>query len=106
MAILKWSKDRKVDWHYTVPSKPTHDYFVESFNGRLAMRTSTKGCLPQWLRFARCRHKGGKIAMLCGATQNLLDAPRRNCKTGSIADSAKEFVIPLTTKHLTEGLYL
>jgi hypothetical protein len=35
MAILKWSKDLKVDWHYTAPGKPTQNAFVESFNGRL-----------------------------------------------------------------------
>jgi putative transposase len=29
MAILKWSKDRKVDWHYTAPGKPTQNAFVE-----------------------------------------------------------------------------
>jgi putative transposase len=35
MAILKWSKDRKVEWHYTAPDKPTQNAFLESFNGRL-----------------------------------------------------------------------
>jgi len=35
MAILKWSQDRKIDWHYIAPGKPTQNAFVESFNGRL-----------------------------------------------------------------------
>ena len=35
MVILKWSQDRKVDWHYIAPGKPTQNAFVESFNGRL-----------------------------------------------------------------------
>jgi putative transposase len=35
MAILKWSKDRKVDWHHTAPGKPTQNALLESFNGRL-----------------------------------------------------------------------
>ncbi|GAB6053539.1 hypothetical protein JCM17960_23590 [Magnetospira thiophila] len=35
MAILKWSQDRKVDWHYIAPGKPMQNGFVESFNGRL-----------------------------------------------------------------------
>ena len=34
-AILKWSQDRKVDWHYIAPGKPMQNGFVESFNGRL-----------------------------------------------------------------------
>jgi len=35
MAILQWSQDRAVEWHYIAPGKPTQNAFVESFNGRL-----------------------------------------------------------------------
>ena len=35
MAILTWSQERGVDWHYIAPGKPTQNAFVESFNGRL-----------------------------------------------------------------------
>lgn len=35
MAILQWSQDRAIDWHYIAPGKPTQNAFVESFNGRL-----------------------------------------------------------------------
>ena len=35
MAILRWSKERRVEWYYTAPGKPTQNAFVESFNGRL-----------------------------------------------------------------------
>ena len=35
MAMLKWSQDRRVAWHYIAPGKPTQNAFVESFNGRL-----------------------------------------------------------------------
>ena len=34
-AILKWSQDRCVEWHYIQPGKPMQNGFVESFNGRL-----------------------------------------------------------------------
>ena len=34
-AILKWSKDSRIEWHYIAPGKPTQNAFVESFNGRL-----------------------------------------------------------------------
>ena len=34
-AILKWSQDRRVEWHYIAPGKPQQNAFVESFNGRL-----------------------------------------------------------------------
>ena len=34
-AILKWSQDHRIGWHYIAPGKPTQNAFVESFNGRL-----------------------------------------------------------------------
>jgi putative transposase len=35
MAILRWSQETSVDWHYIAPGKPTQNAFAESFNGRL-----------------------------------------------------------------------
>ena len=35
MAILSWSQETRVDWHYIAPGKPQQNAFVESFNGRL-----------------------------------------------------------------------
>ncbi len=34
-AVLKWSQDTGVNWHYIAPGKPMQNAFVESFNGRL-----------------------------------------------------------------------
>ena len=34
-AILAWSKDHRVEWHYIAPGKPMQNGFVESFNGRM-----------------------------------------------------------------------
>ncbi len=33
MAILKWSQETGIDWHYIAPGKPMQNAFVESFNG-------------------------------------------------------------------------
>lgn len=49
-ADLKWQKDRKVDWHYIAPGKPTQNGFVESFNGRVRVE-----CLNEHL-FDSLRH--------------------------------------------------
>ena len=35
VAILKWSQERKVEWHYIAPGKPQQNAFAESFIGRL-----------------------------------------------------------------------
>lgn len=35
MAILRWSKERDVEWHYIAPGKPQQNRFIESFNARL-----------------------------------------------------------------------
>jgi len=34
-AILRWSQDSGVAWHYIAPGKPQQNGFIESFNGRL-----------------------------------------------------------------------
>ena len=34
-AILAWSKDHKVEWHYIAPGKPMQNAYIESFNGRM-----------------------------------------------------------------------
>ena len=34
-AILHWSQEMAVAWHYIAPGKPQQNAFVESFNGRL-----------------------------------------------------------------------
>jgi len=35
MAILCWSQERRVEWHYVAPGKPQQNAFAESFIGRL-----------------------------------------------------------------------
>ncbi len=34
-AILTWSADMKVEWHYIMPGKPMQNGYIESFNGRM-----------------------------------------------------------------------
>lgn len=34
-AVLTWTADRQVSWHYIDPGKPVQNAFIESFNGRL-----------------------------------------------------------------------
>lgn len=34
-AILAWSKDHKVEWHYIAPGRPMQNGYVGSVNGRM-----------------------------------------------------------------------
>ena len=34
LAILRWTQDTGVEWHYIAPGKPQQNGFVDSFNGR------------------------------------------------------------------------
>ena len=34
-AILRWSQEMQVEWHYIAPGKPQQNAFVEAFIGRL-----------------------------------------------------------------------
>jgi putative transposase len=34
-AVLRWSKDHRVQWHYVAPGKPMQNGYIESFNGRM-----------------------------------------------------------------------
>ncbi len=49
-ALLAWSQDRGVGWHYIAPGKPQQNAFVESFNGKLRDE-----CLNETL-FTSVRH--------------------------------------------------
>jgi putative transposase len=35
MAILRWSQETRVEWHYIAPGKPQQNAFIESFNASL-----------------------------------------------------------------------
>jgi Integrase core domain len=49
MAILCWSQEQRVEWHYIAPGRPQQNAFIESFNGRLRDELLNEPCLPHWL---------------------------------------------------------
>jgi putative transposase len=71
-AILRWSQERRVEWHYIAPGKPMQNGFVESFNGRLRDE-----CLNEcrWLMPGSCWLPGGTITTRSGHTPNWAARP-------------------------------
>ena len=53
-AILSFAEDRKIDWHYIAPGKPTQNAFIESFYGRLRFELLNEALFPS-LQHARAR---------------------------------------------------
>ena len=44
LAILKWTQDRRIDWHCIAPGEPQQNGYVESFNGRLRDECLNERC--------------------------------------------------------------
>jgi putative transposase len=45
-CLLRWSQERRVQWHPIVPGKSQHNAFVENFNDRLCDKLLNGACSP------------------------------------------------------------
>ena len=68
MAILRWSQDSRVEWHYIAPGKPQQNAFVESFNGRLRDELLNETLFTSLTMFARPWPLGKTITTPSGRT--------------------------------------
>lgn len=68
MAMLRWSQEAQVEWHYIAPGKPQQNAFVESFNGRLRDELLNETCLPRSRMSARPWQRGKMITTPSGRT--------------------------------------
>ena len=106
MAILRWSQERCVPWHYIAPGKPQQNGFSESFNGRLRDE-----CLNEPL-FTSLRH----ARLVLSAWRLDYNTVRPHSKLGGTAPAefAKQYaaaqathvVITSNINHEREGLYV
>jgi len=105
-AILRWSQERQVEWHYIAPGKPTQNAFVESFNGRLrdeclneTLFTSlahARAVLREW------RHDYNHVrphSKLGGLT------PIEKAGKRDMGHAPYPVAIPTTINHTSKGLY-
>ena len=75
MAILKWSQDVGIEWHYIAPGKPQQNGFVEpkasAANRSMvacATSASTRRCSPHSRTPARCWRRGTTTTTMSGRT--------------------------------------
>ena len=106
-AILRWSQERQVEWHYIAPGKPMQNGFVESFNGRLRDE-----CLNETL-FTSLAH--ARFVLM--AWRHDYNHVRPHSKLGgqtpaeiagqwSWGHAPRTIAIPSTNHHEGAGLYL
>jgi len=99
LAILRWTQDRRIEWHYIAPGKPQQNGYVESFNGRLRDE-----CLNETL-FASLSHAR---AVLCNWRDDY-NHVRPHSGIGGLtpADAARRLVQSRPDGHHDKlGLYL
>jgi putative transposase len=68
-AILTWTAESQVDWHYIDPGKPVQNAFIESSMAGCATISSTRRCSPRSPRRARLSRIGGATTTPCGPTR-------------------------------------
>ena len=65
-AMLAWSKETAIDWHYIAPGKPTQNAFIESFNGRLRDEFLNETLFTSLMQGAWRWKNGGATITMCG----------------------------------------
>ena len=64
-AILTWTADSGVDWHYIDPGKPVQNAFIESFNGRLRDEFLNETTFTSLAQARAVLEEGGATTTLC-----------------------------------------
>ena len=113
-AILRWSQDAQVDWHYIAPGKPTQNAFIESFNGRLrdellnetlfASLADARVALREWMKDYNTVRPHSAIGNLPPTTYAMLSDPAMQ-RDGSLRSwgSAPRPVAPPSQQGSNEG---
>jgi len=86
-AILSWTAETGVGWHYIDPGKPVQNAFIESFNGRLrdeflneTLFTSlaqARAALEEWRRDYNTVRPHSRVAWLTPAAYAAKFSPQR-----------------------------
>jgi len=68
IAILRWSQETRIGWHYIAPGKPQQNAFIESFNGAFVTSCSTRHCSPRSPMRDRCSPSSKMTTIRLGHT--------------------------------------
>jgi putative transposase len=108
-AILSWTGETGVDWHYIDPGKPVQNAFIESFNGRLrdeflnaTLFTSlaqARIALEEWRRDYNTVRPHSRIGWLTPAEYAAQFSPQRGQGAALVKGSAPR---PLATDQTEE----
>jgi putative transposase len=103
-AILSWTAEAGVDWHYIDPGKPVQNAFIESFNGRLrdeflneTLFTSlaqARAALEEWRRDYNTVRPHSRIGWLTPAVYAAKFLPQQGQDAALIDGSAPWPVAP------------
>ena len=95
MAILRWSQEARVEWHYIAPGKPTQNAFIESFNGRLRDELLNE---TLFTTLAQAR-------VVLAEWRQDYNTVRPHSKLGGLTPAEMAIAIPSTKEHKPQGLY-
>jgi len=80
MAILRWSQQTRIEWHYIAPGKLTQNAFAESFIGRLrdeclnetlfASLVHSRSVRQGWISKLRCDRPASETLNTTGTRQS------------------------------------
>ena len=63
MAVLRFSQERQIEWHYIAPGKPTQNAFIESFNARLRDELLNETLFTSLAQVGESRAGGLKVGL-------------------------------------------
>jgi putative transposase len=97
-AILSWTAENHVDWHYIDLGKPVQNAFIESFNGRLrdeflnetlfTSLTHARFALEEWRRDYNTVRPHSRIGWLTPAAYSAQFSPQRDQGAALLGGSA------------------
>ena len=109
LALLKWSQDTGIDWHYIAPGKPQQNAFIESFNGRLrdemlneVLFTSlahARAALAEWMIDYNTQRPHSKLGWLTPAEfASLSTRPEQRPSGAALVDGSAPMAVAPTAQ--------